>query len=316
MIISATPFAYDTQSYIKRNCPVCEFDQVDASSSCSSSPPAESMGMDSLKVHWSGFFKEKVFFSYYKCMNCDALYCPTYFSNDQLSQLYKSMAHNMADLPLKSLEKTQRGYFDALRKYSQLEGDYLEVGPDQGFLAHVCASKGSFQRFWLFEPNQMVHQGLERRMAGTPHQIFPAMFDFHSIPRGQISVLCMVHVLDHLLDPRRILEDLKPILTDKSTLLFVTHDERSLLSRLLGSGWPPFCLQHPQLFNSGTITRLLESSGYKVLDIIKSYNHYPVGYLFKHLLWTMGVSANWFPDLFSFPLRLGNIITIATPLKT
>jgi hypothetical protein len=313
MMTSHVPLLSTPQLYTRRNCPVCECEEVYENSRCSSHPPAESADMNALKEHWSGFFKEKIFFSYYRCKNCRTFYCPTYFSNDQLNQLYKSMAHNMADVPLKSLEKTQCGYFDVLRKFSPLTGDYLEVGTDQGFLAHVCAKKGDFKFMWLFEPNQVVHPELERKIAGTPYKIFPSMFDFHIVPKAQISVLSMVHVLDHLLNPRRILEDMRPILTNGAVLLFVTHDESSLLSRFLRGGWPPFCLQHPQLFSPNTIARLLESSGYKVLDVVKSYNHYPIGYLIRHLLWAMGMSANWLPNLFSFPLRLGNIITVATP---
>ena len=236
-----------------------------------------------------------------------------YFSNDELSQLYSLMPHNMAGVPLKALEKTQEGYFEVLREFSVLEGDYLEVGPDQGFLAQLCAQRGKFKRFWLFEPNQTVHQELKTKVTGMPHTIFPGMFDFTVIPESQISVLSMVHVLDHLTDPRRILGSMKPTLAENAVVLFVTHDESSLLSRLLGRKWPAFCLQHPQLFNPETITHLLESAGYEVLCIKKSYNYYPLGYLLKHFAWSLGIRAMWLPDFFSLPLKFGNIITVARP---
>lgn len=302
-------------TYDRRSCPVCESRKVSSHPRSSSSQPAELLGVEILKEYWSGFFREKVFFSYYQCDECGVLYCPVYFSNDQLGQLYSVMPHNMADVPITSLERTQKGYFDVLKKFSPLKGDYLEVGPDQGFLAQACAEGGKFDNLWLFEPNVMVHEELERRIRRTSYRVFPAMFDFNVLPKNQISVLCMVHVLDHLLDPRTILENMKPILEEKAILLFVTHDEASWLSRLLGSQWPPYCLQHPQLFSPKTITRLFESVGYKVLCVKKSYNYYPIGYLLKHLLWTMGIRAHGLPNLFSLPLRLGNIITIATPCK-
>lgn len=311
--ISPTP--QPSPSYIRRSCPICETEHMGSRPSCSSTPLAELMGVEALKEHWSGFFQEKVFFSYCRCEHCGALYCPVYFSNDQLTQLYSLMPHNMAGLSLKALERTQQGYFEILREFSVLEGDYLEVGPDQGFLAQLCAQRGKFRRFWLFEPNQTVHQELERKVAGIPHTIFPGMFDFTVIPGRQISVLSMVHVLDHLVEPRRILENMKPTLAENAVVLFVTHDESSLLSRLLGSKWPAFCLQHPQLFNPKTIKRLLESAGYEVLCVRKSYNYYPLGYLLKHLAWAMGVRIMWLPDFLSLPLKLGNIITIARPLK-
>ncbi|WP_447984326.1 class I SAM-dependent methyltransferase [Nitrospira sp. Nam74] len=273
------------------------------------------MSIETLKEHWSGFFRDKVFFSYYRCNNCKALYCPKFFSNDQLTQLYSVMPHNMAGLPLKALQRTQQGYFEILRRFSSLEGDYLEVGPDQGFLAQLCAQQGRFKHFWLFEPNLTVHPELERKVAGIPHRIFAGMFDFAEIPKSRISVLSMVHVLDHLVEPRRILEDMKPTLVDNAVVVFVTHDESSLLCRLLQKKWPPYCLQHPQLFNPNTITRLLDLAGYQVLCVRKSHNHYPLGYLLKHVAWAVGVRAMWLPDWFRLPLRLGNIITVATPSR-
>ena len=299
-------------AYMTRHCPVCESDQLLSRPDYYSTPPAESMGIDTLKEHWSGFFRDKAFFSYYRCQNCKALYCPKFFSNEQLTQLYSVMPHNMAGLSLKALERTQEGYFEILRRFSSLEGDYLEVGPDQGFLAHFCAVRGRFRHLWLFEPNMTVHPELEMKVAGIPHTIFPTMFDFTAIPQNRISVLSMVHVLDHLIDPRCILENIKPTLTRDAVVVFVTHDESSLLSRLLGKKRPPYCLQHPQLFSPKSIKRLLESSGYQVLCVRKCHNHYPVGYLLKHLAWTVGVRAMWLPELFRVPLRLGNILTVAT----
>lgn len=304
-----------TTYFMMRCCPVCKSQQL-AHAECYSTPPAESMSLDTLKEHWSGFFRDKVFFSYYRCRDCKALYCPKFFSNNQLTQLYSVMPHNMAGLPLKALERTQEGYFDTLRRFSSLEGDYLEVGPDQGFLAQFCAERGRFKHFWLFEPNVTVHPALEKKVAGIPHTIFPSMFDFSAIPKNRISVFSMVHVLDHLINPREILESMKPTLVEKAIVVFVTHDESSLLSRVLGKKWPPYCLQHPQLFNPRTIKRLLESAGYQVVCVKKCHNHYPVGYLLKHLAWTIGIRAMWLPDFFRLPLRLGNIVTVATLSKT
>ena len=42
------------------------------------------------------------------------------------------MSPNMDDVPINSLKKTQEGYFRELRKYSNLKGAYLEIGPDIG----------------------------------------------------------------------------------------------------------------------------------------------------------------------------------------
>lgn len=59
---------------------------------------------------------------------------------------------------------------------------------------------------------------------------------------------------------------------------------------------------------------LMLAPGYKVLEIIKSSNYFPVMYLVKHLLWAIRIRKIRIPniDLLHLPLKLGNIITIAT----
>jgi hypothetical protein len=103
-------------------------------------------------------------------------------------------------------------------------------------------------------------------------------------------------------------------LTKKAVLILVTHDESSLLAKLTAARWPAYCLQHPQLFRRASITALLGHAGFDVLSVGKSYNHFPVPYLMKHLLWAFGVRMDVnYGNRFQLPLRLGNILTAATP---
>ncbi len=245
------------------------------------------------------------------------LYCREYFDDDELQTFYGHTPDNTSGIPLRFLRRTQEGYFRALQKHSPLTGEYLEIGPDLGLLLEATVSRGAFEKFWLFEPNETVKPALEKIVEGRDHHVFTAMFDFNSLPDHRISAAALIHVLDHLVDPKSILEELKTKLAESAIVLIVTHDERSLLARLTGSRWPPYCLPHPMLFNPASIRGLLESAGFAVLDIMKTFNHFPSLYLLKHLLWAVGLKR-----LSSFnvmgpavPVKLGNILTIATPAR-
>ena len=279
----------------------------------SSSPKAESLSFDALKPYWHGFFKEKTFFSYYRCERCQTLYCRSFFTPDQLDQLYHQMPDNTAGVPVPALKKTQEGYFRLLQRYSPLTGDYLEVGPDIGLFTDFAVKEGKFDRFWLFEPNTAVKDTLETLLTGKDFHILPEFLDVGKLPERGISTVVMVHVLDHLTDPKALLGDLKMKLAPGAVLLFVTHDESSLLAKLIKSRWPPYCLQHPLLFNPKTITSLLESSGFRVKAIKKSANYYPAAYLAKHAFWAAGLKKLSLPDWTfpTLPLKLGNIMTVA-----
>jgi hypothetical protein len=303
------------ENYQRRDCPACG-DKPDPSSCVSSKVAAETLAFTDLQPYWNGFFKDKVFFSYYKCAGCGLLFAPTFFTSEQLEKLYREMPDNTAGLPIEALRRTQYGYFQSLEEHSSLDGDYLEVGPDIGLFTESSVREGSFKNYWLFEPNRSVWPSLEKIIAGRVGRIIPEMFDFAVVPETSISSAVMIHVLDHLLDPVVTLRELRKKLMPRSVLLVVTHDESSLLRKITGSGWPAFCLQHPQLFNPESIKVLMNAAGYEVVHTERTVNHFPVMYLLKHLLWALGLRVDipqW--NRLFVGLKLGNMINIAIPKR-
>ena len=297
-----------------RNCPICNVENGLTKLQIFSNPKAESLCLEDLKPYWNGFFKQKIFFSYYRCPRCQLLFCREYLSSSQLQELYSQMPDNTAGVPIQALKKTQKTYFQALKKYSTLTGEYLEIGPDIGLFTENCVQEGAFEFFWLAEPNKSVHSDLKRVAGDKECFISTDILGYDYLPNNRISVVAMIHVLDHLIDPKATLIEINKKLINKAVLLFVTHDESSILAKIIQNKWPPYCLQHPQLFKPSSIRALMEKSGYQVLEIIKAYNYFPALYLLEHLLWTAGIGRISIPNtmLFTVPLKLGNIITIAT----
>ncbi len=301
--------------FLSRNCPACGAPASAAKRDTSSEPAAEVTRYPELVPIWNGFFKEKVFFSYKRCSNCGLLYAPIFFTPSQLEELYAQMPSNMDLVPVEALRKTQKGYFDVLKAHSALTGGYIEIGPDVGLFTENCVREGSFDRYWLFEPNRDVGPALTAAMQGKPHEIIHDMFGFSAVPEGAAGAAVMVHVLDHLLDPVATLRELRQKLSPSACLVIVTHDESSMLRRLFGKRWPAFCLQHPEIYNPRSMRRLLDIAGFEVLELRKTVNVFPVQFLLRHLLWALGWKVKNVPSFggVTVGLKLGNMITIATP---
>lgn len=299
---------------LERACPTC---------AAPASPPpevtsrrrAEDLDWEELRQYWDHFFKEKVFFSYSRCPGCGLLHCPKYFDDAMLEKLYSGTQHDMGGVPLSALRRTQRGYFETLKRHSPLRGTLLEVGPDIGLFTELCAREGHFDRFLLFEPSRTAHEVLAARLAGKDFKIHAGMFTPEGIPERSVTAAVIIHVMDHLIDPKDAMADMLPRLADGAIVLVVTHDESSLMAKVFRRRWPPYCLLHPQLYNPRSMRNFLESAGYKVLEVSKTYNHFPATYLLKHFLSAIGGGRIKVPQLASIqlPLKLGNIITIATP---
>lgn len=234
-------------SFLKRPCPICGLHSA-ATVAVSSHIVAESLGFDDLVPCWNGFFKDKVFFTYARCGDCGLLFSPIFFNGSQLEHLYGQMPPNMEEVPLEALRRTQRGYFNAFKKCSDLKGGFIEVGPDIGLFTENCVREGHYEEYWLFEPNRDVLPALSKIVEGRKSHIIHDMFGLTYVPDRAASSAVMIHVLDHLLDPVATLRELRQKLKPGAILLLVTHDESSLLRRLVGWRWPAFCLQHPQIF--------------------------------------------------------------------
>lgn len=297
--------------FTRRPCPICGSDV--SQPEVSSRLRAETLDLDAARPFWSGFFKEKLFFSYHRCADCDLLYNPVYFTDDQLTALYADMAPNMDLLPNDAIVATQRGYFERAKAAGALlRGGYLEIGPDVGHIVSEAARTGAFEHFWLFEPNLAIHDTLRAAAGGNPATLCGDMTDLSAVPDGSVGLAVMIHVLDHLLDPLAMLEQIRAKLMPGGRLMIVTHNERSLLRKVTGVRWPPFCLQHPEIYNPQTMRKLLTRAGYADVAVERSTNAFPVDFLARQAAWTVGLRLKRVP-LPSVPiaLRLGNILTLA-----
>ncbi|MHB8462022.1 MAG: methyltransferase domain-containing protein [Vulcanimicrobiaceae bacterium] len=301
-------------SYLQRSCPNCSAHSIDAGRSVHADARAEDCTFDALRERWYGFFKEKSFFTYSRCTQCGMLYSPQYFTDEQLEMLYASMPANMVEVAHKALDQTQRGYFEHLRSRSDLRGQFLEIGPDVGVFAQYCVEAGNFTKTWFFEPNVNTHAELKSRMGAIETEISTSLFDLSCVPDGAITISAMIHVLDHITEPVPFLKQLLPKLAPTGKLLIVTHDENSLLAKVIGKRWPAYCLQHPHLFSPATIRNMLLGAGFRTVDTARSTNYFPLNFLAKQALLAVGVDSgdrlSKLPN-FEIPLQLGNIITVA-----
>ncbi len=299
----------------ERTCPTCGAPCPEGEPAVASRRRAEELGFDEVQQYWHHFFKEKVFFSYARCPGCGLLYCPRYFTDDMLKRLYAGTQHDMVGVPLAALRRTQRGYFRTLKRHSPLRGTLLEVGPDVGLFTEFCVREGNFDRFEMFEPSRTAHKELAGRLAGKDFTIHADMFTPEAVPERSVSTAVLIHVMDHLTDPKAAMQDLLPRLADGAVVLIVTHDEGSLMTKVFRTKWPAYCLLHPQLYRPASMRTFLETAGYKVLEISKTYNHFPVMYLLRHFLSALGLRRVKLPqwNWLRLPLKLGNIITIAAP---
>jgi 2-polyprenyl-3-methyl-5-hydroxy-6-metoxy-1,4-benzoquinol methylase len=294
-------------------CPCCGTPAANAKPHISSAPPAETLSPEQHTNFVSGYTNKRVFFTYFECPNCSAMFCPTYYRQSQLDGLYGRQAENMFYLPFEARKRTQEHYIDLLRRHSRMAGSFLEIGPDIGVFASSFARLGAFDQFWLYEPNRDVHQSLAENFRGMRHSISTGIFRAADVPGQSVSTAVMIHVLDHLLQPAQFLREIASSMEPGGVIFIVTHDCASLLARVLRERWPPYALQHPQLFSQRSIATLLQASGFEVVETIKTTNYFPLPYLIRAALTVFGLPSAFIPEGAAplMAIKLGNIGTVA-----
>jgi SAM-dependent methyltransferase len=112
------------------------------------------------------------------------------------------------------------------------------------------------------------------------------------------------------------LKQLRRCMAPGGRLVIVTHNERSLLARLQGPGWAPYCPLHPQLYNPRSIAATLSQAGFRAVTVRRPVNYFPVMYLMRHLAFALGMGKLNLPEWpqLAVGLRLGNILTVAEPV--
>ena len=234
-----------------------------------------------------------------------------YLRPDLIDDAYSHRDDSPVDMPRHFLKTTQRRYLEAMEEFAPLEGVYLEVGPDIGLAAEVAVERGKLEKVVLVEPNRESQTVLAKTTTAHSAVVVNSLAELDESIQADRVVL--IHVLDHLVGPREDLIALRRRMTAGGLILVVVHNESSLLRRLLGRRWPPFRLQHPQLFSGQTLTGLLESCGFTVRSLRATTNTLSLRHLVRLGFSALGGDPGWTVRVPQTRLRvrLGNILVVA-----
>ena len=297
--------------WLRRDCPICRSSNFSLKPESSARKPAEKMSWDEAKSYFIGLRSDQVFFSYFRCNDCELLYCPWYFTKEQIAVLYSEMPDNTMGEDKSTVSKTQAAYAKWILRDSVNADTYLEVGPDIGLVSREINALGSPKRISFIEPNLSVRNELLDSVSNVSSV---EIVDFiENLKNKDFNLIVGVHVYDHLLDPIQDLMNIHSRAGEGACLSIVVHNEKSSLRKILKAKWPPFCLQHTQLYNPGTLSKLLEKSGWTTRIIEKSTNWYHLKYFIGMGFSVLGIRdrvSRYLPDI-EFPIRLGNLICLA-----
>jgi hypothetical protein len=299
-----------SKQWVRRVCPLCQSSQLSDKPEVQAKHAAELMPWEEVRDSFIGLRHDQVFFSYYRCPQCHLLYCPWYFSADQLTTLYSQMPDNLIGEDKSTASKTQSGYVRWIRSRVGNVSSFLELGPDIGLVTQEVVAQTKLERMTLVEPNLAVQKELRFNAEGGGK--IEIVQYLEEVENDKFELVIGIHVFDHLLDPLKDLSSLAEKSAQGSHLGLVVHNEASLLRKVIRKKWPPFCLQHPQLYNPKSLQAMLDAGGWKLEKVAKSTNYFHLNHLAEMAFGVLGLpkSLSKLVPRVETPINLGNMIAL------
>lgn len=214
--------------------------------------------------------------------------CGLVFTNPmpQLSDAYTETVDHVYLESSAQRERAAEFAVNVLARYKD-GGRLLDVGCNAGLFLNAAAKR--------FQVEGVELSSWSADIASRQHKVYCQPISALGL-KGQYDVITMWGVIEHLEDPRRELKALFEALKPEGIAAFYTGDLDAWLPRLLGKKWWWYQGMHLFYFSRRTLTKLIESIGFQVVEyrthrlyfqlfsLAKSLNRYWVGRLVSPVL--------------------------------
>jgi SAM-dependent methyltransferase len=193
----------------------------------------------------------------------DAVYTPTYWESAD-DQVGYGTYHELG-------EQNARRNWHELRAYAfdllPASGAVLDIGcATGGFLAEAAANG------WTVHGTDLSPEAATRAAEVNGVTVEPSTLLPSASPVDRFDLVTMWHVLEHLVDPRAVLDAVGDLLVDDGHLVIEVPNWASVGRRVRGRSWgqlrPP---EHINFFTAGSLGHLVRAAGFRVVRAGTSY---------------------------------------------
>ena len=242
-------------------------------------------------------FMQKDGSDYYRCPDCKLEFIFPQPDNSALEKIYSEHYYDAWGLHIDSsaAEKSKRQTFEYRLKLVEHElhqGDkILDCGCATGFFLDLVKEKG-------FVPYGVEISGfaadLCRKKFGEQN-IFLGDFEdaqFDSLNENMFSAIFMTDYLEHVRNPKKVLETAFRFLKTGGTLIITTPDTSSFSNKIMSAGWIHYKGQHLFYFAPNNLSLLLEQIRFDEYRTEKAWKYFTLEYIyhqfrtFKHPVYT------------------------------
>jgi len=215
-----------------------------------------------------------------RCLGCGLIYSSPIMGAAGVAALYRNSSEtNVVPGEEDNVRRTMAGYYRLAAPHLQGRMRMLDVGCDMGFMLEVAAKDG-FAELHGIEPNPIA-RSVARRIGGA--HVIDGFYGAAVYPTDHFDLVSLIHVLDHLADPRVVLARARCELRPGGVIVAVVHNVGSLLAKMLGERFPVYNLYHHFFFDRRTLAELFRRQGFDVIEVVSTHNCYSLGFFARRL---------------------------------
>lgn len=221
-------------------------------------------------------------FKVLRCADCEFVYVSPRYGEDEIHTLYdeeywnssspktKGYANYADEAPL--YLKTFRKRLRHVRRFVKPPARVLDVGCAAGYFLRVATEAG-YDGYGVEVSAPIANEAIEALGADRIHVgMLDAVPDDERFAKGSFDLVTMWDVIEHVPDPRDLLEQARAMLKPGGHLILETQNVDSRFATFLGPKWHHFKHEeHIYHFNPKTVRDVLGQAGFETLDLTSSY---------------------------------------------
>jgi len=213
-------------------------------------------------------------YRFVQCLSCGLIYIENQPSESELKKTY-SFDANYHNCFQKASSWQTKKQLNAGKRYYRYVGIYkkkgriLDIGCSAGFFLKAARENG-----WETSGIDISNDTAEIARKRYGLNVLTGTLDENIFPAGYFDVVTMWDAIEHLSDPLKTMSIVNKILVSDGIVILSTPNVDGLFPRFaykisgkVGDWWHPEPPHHLFQFSKKTISKLLEASGFRLLEI-------------------------------------------------
>jgi SAM-dependent methyltransferase len=208
-----------------------------------------------------------------RCPVCDVVYASESPPATTIGHAYHQAAYDSKNEALHAAMAYERALLPRLARLSGRNG-VLDIGTGSGGFLQRMRENG-FTNLVGVEPSRAAIDAADPDIRPC---ICEGLFSAADFKPASFSVISCFMTLEHVPDPRSLVNDCVGLLKPDGIMVAVVHDWRAWNNRVLGRRAPIIDIEHLQLFSKNSVAELYRKAGFTDIQCRSFRNRYPLDY--------------------------------------